>query len=400
MSNGHAEALAIRRGGGEGCIDQCPSLVLAATDGRQRERAERWRWATDCRAHRPNLLDHRRRRLQLAGEDVHDSGGVERQWESAECAGSPGDHDMTGGNLLPTLKVPEIGCDDARQHEPTQRLPDRHILITDRRECSLDHRCWRAEAFRETYGERIEEHVRRIRNWWRRRFARRRSHLAPAGPAGQITSEDHSGDCFQVGLASERHVDLLESSCGGEQQWRSLQPAALRERDLGAQAVDPCARERISRPVLCNVHEGGRRFEGAGLQVRFCRFQRAMGASWGVGRQRRRALEECGHRGDAAARPCSIRRPFQLKRDILVCPGRGLGPVPCAPIRIDVGIDRLRQRAMRLLSVEKRCRPVRCGAHERMAESHPASELDQLRGVGVGDGGVDVDTEPTGRASQ
>ena len=73
--------------------------------------------------------------------------------------------------------------------------------------------------------------------------------------------------------------------------------------------------------------------------------------------------------------------------------------MPCAAIRIGLGVGRLGQRAMHLLAFGHGRRPVRRRAHQRMAEAHPGAERDQLRRLGRRDG-VGPDPEPLGRAPQ
>ena len=57
-------------------------------------------------------------------------------------------------------------------------------------------------------------------------------------------------------------------------------------------------------------------------------------------------LEEGGCRGQATARLSAAGRPLELRGDSLVQPGRRLGAMPGAAIRIDLWVGRLRQRAV------------------------------------------------------
>lgn len=73
--------------------------------------------------------------------------------------------------------------------------------------------------------------------------------------------------------------------------------------------------------------------------------------------------------------------------------------MPCPPIGIHAGIGRLGQRAMRHAAVGLGCRPVDRRAHQRMAESHASTELDQAGGLGRGDR-VGSDAESLSRAPE
>ena len=64
-----------------------------------------------------------------------------------------------------------------------------------------------------------------------------------------------------------------------------------------------------------------------------------------IGGQRHRALQERRGRGQPAAGLRPPGRPLQLRRDLLVRSGRGLGPVPGPAIRIGQRVGHLGQRA-------------------------------------------------------
>jgi len=117
------------------------------------------------------------------------------------------------------------------------------------------------------------------------------------------------------------------------------------------------------------------------VELRLCRVQGALGAAGGILRQPGGALEEGGRRRDAATSQRSICRTLELRGDVFVGALRRLRTMPCSAIRIDVGVDRLGQRPMRLLAVGQGCCPVHGRAHQRMTESHQGAELEQSRSL-------------------
>ena len=73
--------------------------------------------------------------------------------------------------------------------------------------------------------------------------------------------------------------------------------------------------------------------------------------------------------------------------------------MPRPTVGIDLGIGRLGQRAVRLPAIGQRRRPVGRGAHQRMTEPHPRTQLDQPGGLGRRCG-IPSDPELLGRAPQ
>ncbi len=129
------------------------------------------------------------------------------------------------------------------------------------------------------------------------------------------------------------------------------------------------------------------------------RGKRPPGGAPGLWRQLGGAPQKGSGGGQTAPRLSPARRPLELGGNILPGAGRGLSKVPGAPVRVDLRVGRLRQRAVRLPSPLGRCRPVDRRTHQRMAKAHPAVDLDQAsrlrrlerRGR---------DPEPLGRPSQ
>ena len=124
--------------------------------------------------------------------------------------------------------------------------------------------------------------------------------------------------------------------------------------------------------------------------------ERALRPARRVTGQSHRALEERRRRGEPAARLRPAGGPLELRGDRLVGPGGGLRPMPRAPIRVGLGIGRLRQRSMHRAALVERGAAVDGRAHERMPEPHVRTQRHELRGR-RGRGRVRVDTEPRRR---
>ena len=120
---------------------------------------------------------------------------------------------------------------------------------------------------------------------------------------------------------------------------------------MAAQQVGPGALQMVERPGLRGREQLQGLVERAGLQAGLRRGQHAFGVPGRIDGQRHRTLQERRGRGQPAAglrAPCAA---LQIGGDLLVRPGRGLGPVPGPAIRIRGRVGRLRQRRVQLLPV-------------------------------------------------
>ena len=77
-----------------------------------------------------------------------------------------------------------------------------------------------------------------------------------------------------------------------------------------------------------------------------------------IGGQYYRTLQERRGRGQPAAGPRPPGRPLQLRRHLLIRPGRSLCPVPGPPVRIGDRVGHLGQRRVNPPPLGERCRPV------------------------------------------
>ena len=146
---------------------------------------------------------------------------------------------------------------------------------------------------------------------------------------------------------------------------------------MGTQQVDPGMLELIERLGLRRREQFQGLAERTGLHAGHRRSEDAFGMPRRIGGQQHRPVQERRGRGQAAPGLRPARRLLKLDGDLLVRPGRGLGPVPGPAIRIDLRIGHLRQRSMDLLAVRERRRPVCRRAQQRMPEPDPAGELGQ-----------------------
>ena len=101
----------------------------------------------------------------------------------------------------------------------------------------------------------------------------------------------------------------------------------------------------------------------------------------GLGRQRGGTFQERGRGRQPSARLSAARRALELGGDVLVEPGRRLGEMPGAAIGIDLGIGRVRQRAMHGLPVLRRGGSVHGRADQRVTKRHARADREQPVGL-------------------
>ncbi len=139
---------------------------------------------------------------------------------------------------------------------------------------------------------------------------------------------------------------------------------------------------RLCRRVgaqLCSLEcdeKPQRRFEVPGIPLRPDSCEQAFPAARRFECQLGRALEKGGSRSQAAARLRPSRGAVELLGDVLVGAGGSVSSVPRVAVRVELGVCRLRQGAVRFLPPLKRRRPVRRRTHQRMAEAHACSDLE------------------------
>ena len=238
-------------------------------------------------------------------------------------------------------------------------------------------------AGRRTVGDQRREPVeQQVRRGGDRRAGARPARRPPprrvAARARQATREHGGGQRVEVGLARQRQVERLEA--GGRPRAAAAAPRSRgwRRTRFAPGGGRPRARwSSSSGPTSAHREQRERVVERARLVLRLRRGQRPGGATRGVERQRGRALEEGGGRGESAARLRARRGTLELRGDVLVGHRRRLRAVPGAAIRVGLGIGRLGERAMDLAPLLGGGCPVDRRANERMAEDDAGREREQ-----------------------
>ena len=222
-------------------------------------------------------------------------------------------------------------------------------------ECSGQRRLRRRVALRQPQRERVEQDVddpRRSRAAGR--GARGRGRLPHDAHAVGIARPDRRADRFEVRLTRVVGVERLQAPGCAEEQPRRVGDASLVKRDLSAQVLHLGGPQGVERAGLDRHQQSQGRVERAGIALRPGSRQQALRSASGLGRQHRRALEECGRRGQAPARLRAAGRALELLGDVLVGTRRGLSPVPGAAVGIDLRIGGVRKGALRVLPFLRR----------------------------------------------
>ena len=111
-----------------------------------------------------------------------------------------------------------------------------------------------------------------------------------------------------------------------------------------------CTPYLIQRPRLRQAQQLQSRIERAGLKMRLCRGERALGALCRVARQLDGALQKRRRGGHAAAGPRSPGRPLEFGGDLLIGPRRRRRQMPRPSIGVKLAIGHLGQRPVRRLA--------------------------------------------------
>ena len=182
-----------------------------------------------------------------AGVDGERAEEVGRDPEQAERAGVAREAHPVGREDVPELVIPQIRRQPAGQPQPApvgtgfgegaQRLGERRDA--------------RGVALGEPHGERVEEHVARVRRGSPVRRAHGLRHLALARAAAEPPGVHGRRDRLEIGLAGRAHLAQGVQPPGRlEQQRRRVATAPGGERDLRAQPLQPRALELVDRREL------------------------------------------------------------------------------------------------------------------------------------------------------
>ena len=335
------------------------------------------------RGGRPQLVEQRLRRGQLAAENLEEAERAEKQRHDREGTGITGALQLSGDEQSPALLVPHVPRGAAGEREPARLLGWEHGLLAERAQRRLEDRHGDGVTVAGQRRHPLQEEIGRPRRPVRGGAGQRRlADLDEVRAAGEPVGEPGRLERFEIGGARPSRVDRLELA-GGLQQQRGSVPTALHgERDLRAQEMHTRALEIVDAAGL----RGGEQREGVverpGLVLRLCRRQRPLRTPDRVRRQRRGALEEGGGSGQAAARLGAAGGLLELAGDGLVGACRRRGEMPGAPVRVDPRVGRVRQCRADAAAFVRSCGAVDGGAHQRMAEPDAGADLDQ---VGAGE---------------
>ena len=150
---------------------------------------------------------------------------------------------------------------------------------------------------------------------------------------------------------------------------------------MAAQQVCPGTLQVIQRPGRRGGQQRQRRIERADLVLGLRRGQSPRHPPRRVERQRGRAFQKGGGRGESTTRLGAARRVLELGGDLLVGPERCLGAVPGTAIGIGQRVSGVGQRLVYCPPFGRRRGPVHRRPHQRMAERHPLADRQQPIGL-------------------
>ena len=127
--------------------------------------------------------------------------------------------------------------------------------------------------------------------------------------------------------------------------------APLVKGDLPAQLLHLRDLQLVQWAGLDRDQQPQGRIQAPGIALGPRRGEQPLRPAAGCGGEQRRPLQERGRRGQPATTLRPARRPFQFRGNVLVRPGRGLGPVPRAAVGIELRIGDLRQGSVHGLPV-------------------------------------------------
>ena len=336
--------------------DRRGGLCFPALKGPEHQQGVGRDGAPGCRRHAVGLGDDGGGSREVAhpGECYAQLGEVERQL--CERAGVADKLDLPRGDRMQTIEIPQRRGGDHGHPAPPQDVLDRNAGELLR--CTLHRRGRGSVSVCDQQSEAIEQQVEGARSTWRRKGLDGAADLLQDGPSHETLGHPSRAPRGQVCLTRQVRVERLEPAGGRQQQRRSTAAQTRGEGDVSPQHVDPGALELIQRPILRHGCQPERRVERAGLETRLRRGQDTFGVPPSVGGQQHRPLQERRGRSQPAAGLRPPGRPLQLRRDLLIRPGYGLGPVPGAPVRIRDRVGHLGQRRVQLPPVRQRGRPV------------------------------------------
>ena len=217
------------------------------------------------------------------------------------------------------------------------------------------HRRGRRVTVSQPRRERVEQHIDGTRGLGTGRGrARGLGCLRPGVRVAQFAYLHCSDERLQVRLARQPGVERLQPPGRAEQQPGRVARAVLVKGDLPAQVLHPRGPQGVGRTGLNLNQQPQRRIQRAGVTFGPGGRKEALRAAGAFGCQYRGALQKRGRGGQAPARLRPAGRPLKLPSDVLVGPGRGVGPVPGAAVRINLRVGDLRQHPVRVPALVQR----------------------------------------------
>ena len=293
--------------------------------------------------------------------------------EQAERAGVARQAHAVVREDVPELVVPQVRCQAAGQAQPAPV----GFRFRERPQCLRERGDARGVALGEPRGERVEEHVARVRcgPTLRRTDGFRHLALARTGPeAPRVHGRRHR---LEVGLAGHRGVERVQPPGRLKQQRRRIATAPGGERDLRTQPLQPRALELVDRRELGGAEKRGRGLGVGHVELGLRRVEQAVDAHRRVRRQLGRSLQERGGGRQPAAALCAIGRAGHLRRHRLVGHRGRVRAMPRPPVGIEFRVGHLGERVVNVAAVTRVRRPVHRRADQRMREAHAQFELDQ-----------------------
>ncbi len=330
------------------------------------------------------FVDQRRRAREVAVVHLQGREVVERDRQQHQQAGIASELDVTTRESVCCLVVPELRRGAARECEPAKI-----VLLLKGLHGAAQRRQGGGIPVGEQRSQPVEERVERARDL-RRRWcgARCFRRLDQTGTRPVSPTEQRRFERLQVRLARQRNVEALEHLGGAQEPSRRIDFSS-RQRDAGSQQLQLRMLELGQRPGARGRQEIGGGVRRAGFQLGVGGAERSSGAGAGFGREESRSFEERGRGRLATALPCSVGRAFEVVGDVGAGHERRVRVVPRSPIRMMLGIDRLRERHVDAPAVVGRSVTVdgrsQVGMHERdaLAESEQPVGRREVRRAGV-----------------
>ena len=199
-----------------------------------------------------------------------------------------------------------------------------------------------------------------------------------------MTCEQRGTPRIEVGLASEDHIQPFEPPCGLQELQRGFAASARCRRQPPPQQLDSGLGELVGRLELRFRQHIRCRVECTCLEVGLRCREPPLDAYGRVGSQDRRPLQECCCRRQATACLRPTRRVLELGCDLTVGSRRRVRLVPDAMVRVRLGVSRRCERAVSRSPLRCRGGAIRGRSHQRVAEPHAGTDLEQLLHVGPG----------------